>query len=54
MSEWENVEGLGVPSAEHNIPNEGIDVTLEMPDLYRKLKKIVLICKDTYNIDLIR
>ena len=39
LSEWENVEGLGVPPAEHNIPKEGIEVTLEMPDLYRKHKK---------------
>lgn len=39
LSEWENVEGLDVPSTEHNIPKEGIEVTLEMPDLYRKRKK---------------
>ena len=39
LSEWENVEGLGVPPTEHNIPKEGIEVTLEMPDLYRKRKK---------------
>lgn len=39
LSEWENVEGLGVPPTEHIIPKEGIEVTLEMPDLYRKRKK---------------
>lgn len=39
LSEWENVEGLGVPPTEHKIPKEGVEVTLEMPDLYRKRKK---------------
>ena len=39
LSEWENVEGLGVKPTEHIIPKEGIEVTLEMPDLYRKRKK---------------
>jgi len=39
LSEWENVEGLDVPPTEHNIPKEGIEVTLEMPDLYKKRKK---------------
>jgi len=39
LSEWENVEGLDVPPTEHNIPKEGIEVTLEMPELYRKRRK---------------
>lgn len=39
LSEWENVEGLAVTPTEHTIPKEGIEVTLEMPDLYRKRKK---------------
>jgi xeroderma pigmentosum group C-complementing protein len=39
LSEWENVEGLGVTPTEHIIPKEGIEVTLEMPDVYRKRKK---------------
>lgn len=39
LSEWENVEGLDVAPTEHVIPKGGIEVTLEMPDLYRKRKK---------------
>jgi xeroderma pigmentosum group C-complementing protein len=39
LSDWEDVKGLDVKPTEHNIPKEGIEVTLEMPDLYRKRKK---------------
>jgi xeroderma pigmentosum group C-complementing protein len=39
LSDWEDVEGLDVKPTEHIIPKEGIEVTLEVPDLYRKRKK---------------
>jgi hypothetical protein len=39
LSDWEEVKGLDVKPTEHIIPKEGIEVTLEMPDLYRKCKK---------------
>ncbi|XP_021913574.1 DNA repair protein complementing XP-C cells homolog isoform X2 [Zootermopsis nevadensis] len=39
LSDWEDVEGLDVKPIEHVIPKEGIEVTLEMPDLHRKQRK---------------
>ncbi|PNF35257.1 hypothetical protein B7P43_G04796 [Cryptotermes secundus] len=39
LSDWEEVKGLDVKPTEHIIPKEGIEVTLEAPDLYRKRKK---------------
>lgn len=38
LSDWEEVKGLDVKPMEYIIPKEGIEVTLEMPDLYRKRK----------------
>jgi xeroderma pigmentosum group C-complementing protein len=39
LSDWEDVEGLDVKPTEHIIPKEGIEVTLQMPDIHRKQKK---------------
>jgi hypothetical protein len=39
LSDWEEVKGLDIKPMEYIIPKEGVEVTLEMPDLYKKRKK---------------
>ncbi|PSN56147.1 hypothetical protein C0J52_03340 [Blattella germanica] len=39
LTDWEDVEGMDNKPEKHSIPESGVEITLQMPEVYRKRRK---------------